>query len=355
MTSSARTLKAFTDAAANAIAREIASIRREAQREKDIRDAEYRARLAEIDARILAVTALEKQVADRLAALKDGEPGRSVTVEDVAPLIAAEVDRAFAAAPRPKDGEPGRDADPALIAEMVRSAVDAIPPPEPGKSVSLADVEPMILGEVAKAVAALPVAAPGKDADPEHTRALVDEAVRDAVSAIPAAKQGEPGPMGSLPTVKAWEDKVYYHGNVVSHEGALFQASCDTGRAPPHQDWNCIVRSGRDGRSFNVRGTYAEGEAYQALDIVALGGASFTARRDDPGVCPGDGWQLIASQGKRGNPGERGLKGDKGDRGSDGHRVVSAEFNKDGLLTLQMTDGTSIECDFYPVLSKMDR
>ena len=47
----------------------------------------------------------------------------------------------------------------------------------------------------------------------------------------------------------------------------------------------------------------------KALDIVALNGGSFIAKKDNPGPCPGAGWQLIASQGKRGDKGERGLQG----------------------------------------------
>jgi hypothetical protein len=53
--------------------------------------------------------------------------------------------------------------------------------------------------------------------------------------------------------------------------------------------------------SLEVRGLFSDKETYKALDIVALNGGSFVARRDDPGPCPGAGWQLIASQGKRGD------------------------------------------------------
>jgi hypothetical protein len=43
---------------------------------------------------------------------------------------------------------------------------------------------------------------------------------------------------------------------------------------------------GRDGRSLNVRGTWDPGASYFTLDVVACNGASFIARRDNPGVCP---------------------------------------------------------------------
>src|SRR5262245_61701827 len=39
-----------------------------------------------------------------------------------------------------------------------------------------------------------------------------------------------------------------------------------------------------------IRGTYTPGEKYRALDTVVSDGASFVARRDNPGKLPGDGW-----------------------------------------------------------------
>ena len=61
-----------------------------------------------------------------------------------------------------------------------------------------------------------------------------------------------------------------------------------------------------------MRGTFKAGESYRAFDVVALNGGSFIAKKDNPGPCPGAGWQLIASQGKRGDKGERGLQGPSG-------------------------------------------
>jgi hypothetical protein len=58
-----------------------------------------------------------------------------------------------------------------------------------------------------------------------------------------------------------------------------------------------------------IRGTFSETETYAANDVVAHNGASFISRRDNPGACPGSGWQMIAAQGKRGVAGERGEPG----------------------------------------------
>jgi hypothetical protein len=127
---------------------------------------------------------------------------------------------------------------------------------------------------------------------------------------------GEPGPPGKLERVYGYvEDAAHYRGDIVTHRGSSFQARCDTAREPPHEDWICVAhagvdgKDGRDGRSLEVRGLFSDKETYKALDIVALNGGSFIAKKDNPGPCPGAGWQLIASQGKRGDKGERGLQG----------------------------------------------
>lgn len=56
-------------------------------------------------------------------------------------------------------------------------------------------------------------------------------------------------------------------------------------------------------RGFDLRGTFDPQKTYARLDIVALDGGSFAARRDNPGPCPGDGWQLLVQRGKPGRDG----------------------------------------------------
>jgi hypothetical protein len=53
---------------------------------------------------------------------------------------------------------------------------------------------------------------------------------------------------------------------------------------------------------FAIRGTFNATATYAKHDIVALNGASFIATKSNPGSCPGEGWQLLASAGSRGKP-----------------------------------------------------
>lgn len=197
--------------------------------------------------------------------------------------------------------------------------------------------------------------------------ALMRQTVRDCLATVkdgepgmagesvigPEGPEGPAGPPGMLPVVAAWADGVHYAGMVVTHGGRTWQATRDTGREPPHEDWNLLADrgvDGADGRGFTIRGTWSEGADYAALDVVMLGGSSFVARVDMPGKCPGDGWQLLSAAGSRGKPGEPGARGVPGPAG---RSIVSLSVNAEGVQTLAFDDGTSLTCDFYSVLARV--
>lgn len=191
-----------------------------------------------------------KTASELFATLRVPQDGKSVTVEDVRPLL----EQMVAAIPRPKDGAPGRDGVDgksvtpdevrALVGEMGPELANLIPIPKDGapgergadgaagrdgvdgkdgqpgrdgmdgKSVSVEEVQTMVDAAVTRAVAALPTpkdgrdgkdgapGAPGRDGidgksiDPEEVRSVVDDLVREHVALIPKAKDGEPGPRG---------------------------------------------------------------------------------------------------------------------------------------------------------------
>ena len=113
-------------------------------------------------------------------------------------------------------------------------------------------------------------------------------------------------------------ETVHYEGDVVAYDGGTFQARRDTGQPPSHADWLCLATAGRDGSSVNIRSTFDANADYRRLDVVAFNGGSFIALKDAPGPCPGAGWQLVASQGKRGAAGEKGERGERGPKGDAG-------------------------------------
>ncbi|TGT76723.1 MULTISPECIES: hypothetical protein [unclassified Mesorhizobium] len=155
----------------------------------------------EVDPLLARIDALEKQLA-AMPIPKDGVDGKSVTLEDIAPLITSEVEKAVSAIPMPKDGENGADGQDGasftaedaapIIAEEVAKAFANIRQPEDGRDGKDGkDVDPeLVKAMIADAVAALPPAEKGKDADPEETAALVREEVARAVAALPVPKDG---------------------------------------------------------------------------------------------------------------------------------------------------------------------
>ena len=153
-----------------------------------------------------------------------------------------------------------------------------------------------------------------------------------------------PGPMGKLRPVKTYEDVVHYADAVVVHDGSLWQARVDTGKSPPHSDWICLAAAGRngvDGASPRVRATFDADIVYKKLDIVALNYGAFIARQDDPGACPGDGWQLICSRGRAGERGAPGPRGEKGPQGEAGVSIVGWEIDTQNYqATPRLSDGT---------------
>jgi hypothetical protein len=157
----------------------------------------------------------------------------------------------------------------------------------------------------------------------------------------PSGPRGEEGPPGKLPIVKLWTpETVYYAGDVVAYDGGTFQAQRDTGQPPSHAHWICLAAAGRDGKTIAVRGTFDESVSYRRLDVVALNGGSFIALKDAPGPCPGPGWQLIASQGRRGIAGEKGERGPQGSPGLSGATIREWKIDRARYVaTPVMSDG----------------
>jgi hypothetical protein len=169
----------------------------------------------------------------------------------------------------------------------------------------------------------------------QHSVEVKLDALEQRLKAVP----------GKLPVAKTWHpETVVYQAEFVSHEGALYRAKLDTAQTPGGVDWLCVARAGRDAITPNVRGTFSADETYNQLDIVVSDGAAFIAKYDSPGICPGDGWQLLSRQGRagrRGETGERGMRGERGVKGEPGPSIVSWQIDRVHYRASPlMSDGT---------------
>ena len=163
----------------------------------------------------------------------------------------------------------------------------------------------------------------------------------ELTGAIDILRGLQPPPPAKFQTIRAWKpDTIYHEGAIVAFAGGTWQAQRDTARVPGAQDWVCLASAGH---SFTVRGTFDETQEYRRLDVVALNGGSFIALKDAPGPCPGSGWQLFASPGKRGiagPKGERGERGAKGDPGLSGVTICDWKIDRARYVaTPLMSDG----------------
>jgi hypothetical protein len=160
----------------------------------------------------------------------------------------------------------------------------------------------------------------------------------ELTGAIDILRGLQPPPPAKFPMIDAWRpDTIFHEGHLVAFAGSTFQALRDTALAPGSQDWVCLASAGH---SFTVRGTFNETAEYRRLDVAALNGGSFIALKDAPGPCPGSGWQLLASQGKRGAAGEKGERGPRGDAGASGATICDWKIDRARYVaTPVMSDG----------------
>jgi hypothetical protein len=178
----------------------------------------------------------------------------------------------------------------------------------------------------------------------KEVKAAIEEQQRICDAKLQALEQRLKSVPGKLPIAKTWQpETVVYQAEFVSHEGALWQARRDTARTPgASDDWICVCRAGRDAVTPIVRGTFEVGIAYKHLDICVSDGAAFIACKDDPGLCPGDGWQMLSRQGRRGPRGERGECGPAGPKGEPAvmPQLISSEIDENYNLTILRSDNS---------------
>lgn len=247
------------------------------------------------------------------------EDGKSLTPDDVQPMLQEMVDNAFSAIPTPKDG---KDYDPAVlkqaVEEAVSNAVAAIPVPQDGKSLTPEDVQPMLQQLVAASMPVLPD---------------VKMLIREAVTALPIPEPGRDGEDGRdalaleiMPFID--EEKSYPRGSYATHNGGLWRAYEKTHGM---RGWECVVdglagveiersehrrftltvnraSGSSETKSFDVpvmiyKGVFKSCQEYLPGDTVTWGGSLWHCdeqTQDKPGETGSKGWTLATKRGRDG-------------------------------------------------------
>lgn len=209
---------------------------------------------------------------------------------------------------------------------LVTAAVEAIPVPEPAKSLTPEDVQPLLERLLKEVVAEIP--APTAPQLPD-----IGALVNEAVAALPVpepARHGENGRDALQLEVSPFIDgnKSYPRGSYATHAGGLWRAYEKTHGM---RGWECLVDGlagveidNSDERNFTVtvtrasgatesktfslptliyRGVFKAGEEYQPGDTVTWGGSMWhcdEASTDKPGETGSKGWTLATKRGRDG-------------------------------------------------------
>lgn len=253
-----------------------------------------------------------------------GDDGRSVTIEDIAPLIDAAVAKAVDAIPKPKDGVDGlngHDAEPIDVADVV---TELLARDEYSAIAKLRAAE-----AVAQYFAEHPVK-DGKNGDngSDATDAQVERAVASFLKANPPAKGadgidgiGMAGAMidrdGVLIITTTKGDPIRL-GCVVGKDGNPGKDGADLSDVSLSYDGHRTVTvKAKGGEVVGIyklgvpldRGYYRDGMECEKGDIVSHGGNAWIALRDTkakPCSENKEDWRLFARKGRDGNDGQNG-------------------------------------------------
>lgn len=224
------------------------------------------------------IAELRKELAARPAP-QNGQDGKSVTAEDVSPLILAEVAKAVAAIPAPKDGQDG-------------------------KSITIDDIAPLISSEVAKAVDAIPVPSDGQAGkDGRDGVGLAGAMIGRAGDLVVTLTNGE---VKSLGPIVGKDGEPGADGSDGLGFEDMSEEIADDGRT--------IIRRyirGDQVKEFRHRistvldrGVFKEGHAYEPGDGVTWAGSFWIAQKETSAKPEGgDGWRLAVKRGRDGKDG----------------------------------------------------
>jgi len=217
-------------------------------------------------AALVDVEALSKSAA---ALVPKAEDGKSVTLDDVRPLVEELVSKAVAALPAP---EKGKDADMDVLKSHVGELVKAIQPAAPLPVPSVEEIagtferrfsdltlswERQARDTFEKAADRMPKPKDGKDA---LSLENFDMALGDDGRTVTVKMQAGETVIEKSVKIAAVIDRdifksdgAYEKGDGVSYGGSFWIAKCDAPKGVPgsgETDWRCAVKKGRDGKDL---------------------------------------------------------------------------------------------------------
>lgn len=232
------------------------------------------------------------ELSEVAATIKQYDPpkdGTSVTVDDVAPLIAQQVSKAVEALPAAKDG---KDVDLGEVTHMVVEAVSALPPAKDGQSVTAEDVAPLIASEVAKAMASIPLPKDGPTAE-DVAKMLEGKFAEWALGFERKADALFQRAIDRMPTPEPGKDGRDFGDVDFSYDGARgITMRYQKDGEPVEQTYRMPV--------VIDAGFFKEGEGYEKGDGVTFGGSYWIAQKDTaakPEIGSED-WRLAVKKGR---------------------------------------------------------
>lgn len=212
---------------------------------------------------------LEKQYAEFMAGARKEVDALTQGIAE----MAVDAHKAIESLRQPEDGKPGKDATPVDTGVVVAEVLKQIRPPEDGKSVTLEDVQPMIESAVAKAlldferraqdvlikaISSIPKPKDGNDGLGFDDMTLEPQGDRGFELKFSRGEQVKSFPF-TLPVVLDRgvfkEGSVYEKGDGVTWGGSFFIAQKDNAEGKPGESdaWRLAVKRGRDGKNFEPR------------------------------------------------------------------------------------------------------
>lgn len=264
--------------------------------------------------------AIELMVAQAVAALPVPQDGKDADPTAVAASVVALLE------PVISERIAGLDVDMGRVEEIIAAKVAQIPAPQDGKSLTAEDVAPLIAEEVQKAVAAIPAAKDGIglagaviDREGSLILTLTNGETRDLGCVI-----GRDADMDSI--ARRIEELV---AEIPRPKDGKDGFSLDSFDTEMKEDGRTILLKFTSGDTTEVhelcfplvidRGVYKAETDYARGDAATWGGQFWIAQRDTSAKPGGnDDWRLAVRKGRDGKDGKDGSAGPKGPKGDPG-------------------------------------